>query len=68
MKSKRPDLKALRDARKWTQLQLGEAAGVRPETISRIERNDGYVPSFETRYKLRDVFGDVIPLEDSAWQ
>ena len=43
-----------------SQATLADILGVTVRTIGRLE--SGMAVSFETRYKLRQHFGDVIPL------
>lgn len=49
------NIRHLRKLKKFTQSELGNALGVGPTAISKIERGDGY-PSVESLLKLVDVF------------
>jgi putative transcriptional regulator len=49
-------VKALRNARGWTQEQLAEAVGVSRQSINSIER-DRYVPSLLLALTFAKVFG-----------
>ncbi|MGA3088144.1 MAG: helix-turn-helix transcriptional regulator [Terriglobales bacterium] len=48
-------IKELRNARGWTQEQLGKAVGVSRQSINSIERNR-YVPSLLLALTFADVF------------
>lgn len=45
----------LRKAKKWSQTELGDKAGVSREIIGRYERNDA-MPSIEVAKKIADAF------------
>lgn len=50
------NLRRLREARLLTQAELGEAAGVHRDQVSRIERNE-VEPRFSTIRKLGEALG-----------
>src|SRR4051812_48342881 len=49
-------LRAFRDAKGWTQAQLGEAAGMRQNVVARLEAGDRE-PGWGTVQKLADALG-----------
>lgn len=47
-------LRAFREEAGWTQKDLGEAVGMKPQAVARIESGDAN-PSWETAVKLADA-------------
>lgn len=50
-----PTIRELRESRGWTQLELGNALGIRPETIMRWERGR-HEPSRLAKAQIARVF------------
>jgi transcriptional regulator with XRE-family HTH domain len=46
-------LKRIRKGREWTQVQLAEAAGLHPNTVARMERDEmAITPAMERLFRL----------------
>jgi len=51
-----PSLRRVREAKGWTQKQLGEAAELHPNTIAKLERGD-QEPNWPLVLKMAEVLG-----------
>lgn len=59
-------IRELRQQRNMTQADLAERAGIRQETLCRIERGRGMNPTFLTVEALLDVLGHQLVVQPNA--
>lgn len=58
-------VRALRVGADLTVAELASRSGVERHILGKIDRDEGYEPSFRTARKLADVFG--VPVETLFW-